>query len=218
MPEVSFCYNPHMGKDKIERLLGRRERKKQQTREALESTAWRLFQRKGYDATTIEDITDAVDVSTRTFFRYFDSKEAVLFGDWRSNLERITDLIAGRPSDEPPLQALYEAARQFVEIVKPNEPRLLMRNQLAKSSRKIGDYERNVINPEFERVVCEALARRLGVDPGSDPRPYMAAAVAVAAYNAARKKWMASGGELSMSELLSQAFEFIDYKSDVITA
>ncbi|MBN2025240.1 MAG: TetR family transcriptional regulator [Actinobacteria bacterium] len=207
-----------MGKDKIERLLGRRERKKQQTREALESTAWRLFQRKGYDATTIEDITDAVDVSTRTFFRYFDSKEAVLFGDWRSNLERITDLIAGRPSDEPPLQALYEAARQFVEIVKPNEPRLLMRNQLAKSSRKIGDYERNVINPEFERVVCEALARRLGVDPGSDPRPYMAAAVAVAAYNAARKKWMASGGELSMSELLSQAFEFIDYKSDVITA
>jgi len=203
-----------MGKDKIERLLGRRERKKKQTREALESTAWRLFQRKGYDATTIEDITDAVDVSTRTFFRYFDSKEAVLFGDWRSNLERISDLIAGRPPEEPPLQALYESARQFVEVLKPSEPRLLMRNQLANNSRKIGDYERNVINPEFERVVCEALARRLGVDPDSDPRPYMAAAVAVAAYNAARKKWVASGGELSMSQLLSQAFEFIDYRSE----
>jgi len=207
-----------MGKDKIERLLGRRERKKQQTREALESTAWRLFQRKGYDATTIEDITDAVDVSTRTFFRYFDSKEAVLFGDWRSNLERITDLITARPAEEPPLQALYEAARQLVEVLKPDEPRLLMRNQLANSSCKIGDYERNVINPEFERVVCAALARRLGVDPDSDPRPYMAAAVTVAAYNAARKRWVASGGELSMSELLSQAFEFIDYKSDIIAA
>jgi AcrR family transcriptional regulator len=207
-----------MGKDKIERLLGRRERKKQQTREALEATAWRLFQRKGYDATTIEDITDAVDVSTRTFFRYFDSKEAVLFGDWRSNVDRITDLIVSRPPEEPPLQALYESAKQFTELLKPNEPRLLMRNQLASSSRKIGDYERNVINPEFERVVCEALARRLGVDPDSDPRPYMAAAVSVAAYNAARKKWMASDGELSMSELLSQAFEFIDYKSDIITA
>ena len=201
-----------MGKDKIERLLGRRERKKQQTREALEATAWRLFQRKGYDETTIEDITDAVDVSTRTFFRYFDSKEAVLFGDWRSNLDRITGLIVSRPPEEPPLKALYESAQQFIEFIEPNEPRLLMRNELARNSRKIGDYERNVINPEFERVVAEALAQRLGVDAESDPRPSIIAAVAVAAYNAARKMWVASGGERSMAELLGQAFEFINYQ------
>jgi AcrR family transcriptional regulator len=199
-----------MGKDKIERLLGRRERKKQQTREALEATAWRLFQRKGFDDTTIEDITDAVDVSTRTFFRYFDSKEAVLFGDWRSNLESITRLIDSRPAEEPPIVALYESARQFTELMKPGEPRLLMRNQLARNSRKIGDYERNVINPEFERVVAEALARRMGVDAGSDPKPALIAAVAVAAYNAARKMWLASDGEDSMADLLGQAFEVID--------
>lgn len=206
-----------MGKDKIERLLGRRERKKQQTREALEATAWRLFQRKGYDETTIEDITDAVDVSTRTFFRYFDSKEAVLFGDWRLNLERISELILSRPPEEPPLQALFEAAKQFTELVKPNEPRLLMRNRLERNSRKIGDYERNVINPEFERVISEALAKKLDVDPESDPKPYMAAAVTVAAYNAARKMWVASDGKLSMTDLLSQAFEFIDYKEDKLS-
>jgi AcrR family transcriptional regulator len=205
-----------MGKDKIERLLGRRERKKQQTREALEATAWRLFQRKGYDETTIEDITDAVDVSTRTFFRYFDSKEAVLFGDWRSNLDRITGLIVSRPPEEPPLKALYESAQQFIEFIEPNEPRLLMRNELARNSRKIGDYERNVINPEFERVVAEALAQRLGVDAESDPRPSIIAAVAVAAYNAARKMWVASGGERSMAELLGQAFEFINYQADTV--
>jgi len=201
-----------MGKDKIERLLGRRERKKQQTREALEATAWRLFQRKGYDETTIEDITDAVDVSTRTFFRYFDSKEAVLFGDWRSNLDRITGLIVSRPPEEPPLKALYESAQQFIEFIEPNEPRLLMRNELARNSRKIGDYERNVINPEFERVVAEALAQRLGVDAESDPRSFIIAAVVVAAYNAARKMWVASDGERSMAELLGQAFEFINYQ------
>ncbi len=200
-----------MGKDKIERLLGRRERKKQQTREALEATAWRLFQRKGYDETTIEDITEAVDVSTRTFFRYFDSKEAVLFGDWRSNVDGITALIAARPPEEPPLKALYESALQFTELMKPDEPRLLMRNEIAKGSRKIGDYERNVIYPEFERVVAEALAQRLGVDAGSDPRPYLVSAVVVAAYNAARKMWVASGGERDMRELLGQAFEFVDY-------
>jgi AcrR family transcriptional regulator len=202
-----------MGKDKIERLLGRRERKKQQTREALEATAWRLFQRKGYDDTTIEDITDAVDVSTRTFFRYFDSKEAVLFGDWRSNLEIITDLIVSRPPEEPPIIALYESARQLIELMKPNEPRLLMRNELARNSRKIGEYERNVITPEFERVVTEALAHRMGLREGSDPRPALIAAIAVAAYNAARKMWLASDGEDSMSGLLGQAFEVIDNRA-----
>ncbi len=198
-----------MGKDKIERILGRRERKKQQTREALEATAWRLFQRKGYDQTTIEDITDAVDVSTRTFFRYFDSKEAVLFGDWRSDLERISELILARPADEPPLRALMQAALQLVELNRDKESRILLRNQLAKNSRRVGDYERNVINPEFERVIAQALARRMEVEPESDPRPELIAAIAVGAWNAARKLSLASDGKLSMADLLRQAFDFI---------
>lgn len=200
-----------MGKDKIEKLLGRRERKKRQTREALEATAWRLFQRKGYDETTIEDITDAVDVSTRTFFRYFDSKEAVLFGDWRSNVERVSGMILSRPPEEPLMAVLYNAAQLFVELVKAGEPRLLVRKELAESSKRIGDYERNVIYPEFERVITEALAQRLDVDPDSDPRPTLIAAMVVAAYVAARKMWMTSDGERSMIDLLNQAFEFINY-------
>lgn len=196
-----------MGKDKIEKFLGRRERKKQETRDALESTAWRLFQRKGYDETTVEDITEAVDVSTRTFFRYFDSKEAVLFGDWRSGLEQVSELISARPPEEPPLTVLFEVSQRLVQLGRPDEERLLMRKALTERSRKIGDYERNVIGPEMERVVTEALAVRLGVDRDSDPRPALYAAVAVAAWNAARKIWMSSDGRQSMSELLRQAFD-----------
>jgi AcrR family transcriptional regulator len=205
-----------MGKDKIEKLLGRRERKKRQTREALESTAWRLFQRKGYDETTIEDITDAVDVSTRTFFRYFDSKEAVLFGDWRSNVERVSEAILSRPPEEPLMTVLYNAAQRFVELVKDSEPRLLVRKELAENSKRIGDYERNVIYPEFERVIAQALAQRMDTDPDSDPRPSLIAAMVVAAYVTARKMWLASDGELSMIDLLNQAFEFIDYQPEKV--
>lgn len=196
-----------MGKDKIEKFLGRRERKKLETREALESTAWRLFQRKGYDETTVEDITEAVDVSTRTFFRYFDSKEAVLFGDWRVGLGQISELIGARPPDEAPLTVLFEVSQRLVELGRPDEKRLLMRKALAERSQKIGDYERNVISPEVERAVSVALANRLGVDPDTDPRPMLYAAVAVAAWNTARKIWMASDGRQSMSELLRQAFD-----------
>ena len=202
-------HNSRMGKETIEKILGRRERKKQQTRDALEATAWRLFQRKGYDETTVEDITDAVDVSPRTFFRYFDSKEAVLFGDWRSDVERVSDMILSRPADEPSLVALFNAAQELTDLNSANQAQMLLRKKLAQTSKKIGDYERNVIMPELEGSVARALAQRLDVDPETDLRPNLYAAVAVGALNAARKIWLATDGRTPMSELLRQAFDFV---------
>ncbi len=56
----------------------RRERKKQETRERLLEAAWQLFRARGYDNTTVEEITEAADVGKGTFFNYFESKEALL--------------------------------------------------------------------------------------------------------------------------------------------
>jgi AcrR family transcriptional regulator len=58
--------------------LTRRERKKRETRRRLMEAALRLFHHHGYDATTVEQITDAADVAKSTFFNYFETKEAIL--------------------------------------------------------------------------------------------------------------------------------------------
>src|SRR5438067_13433312 len=86
--------------------LGRREGKKLATRHALFRAALALFTERGVDAPTVEDIADAVDVSARTFHRYFSSKEEVLFFDWASRRERFAAALAERPVDEPLLDSL----------------------------------------------------------------------------------------------------------------
>jgi AcrR family transcriptional regulator len=70
------------------RTSSRRERKKQETRQRLLECAWHLFQERGYDDTTVEDITEAVDVAKGTFFNYFETKEALLdeLALWRIDL------------------------------------------------------------------------------------------------------------------------------------
>ncbi len=195
--------------ERPEEASGRRERKKRKTREALEKAALKLFREKGYDQTTIREITEEVDVSPRTFFRYFPTKEAVLFGDWAEGLDLIRDLILSRPPGEPPLATLYRAALELADMDRKNEPRLMLVRRLAERSRRIGDFERNVVYPGFEKAVAEALAERMGVCADTDPRPRMLAAVAVAAWTTARRMWMESGGKRSMSELLRQTFGFL---------
>lgn len=192
-----------------EETLSRRERKKKQTREALETTALKLFRKKGYDQTTIKEITETIDVSLRTFFRYFDSKEAVLFGNWRGELKAVHDLILSRPPDEPLLVTLYECARLLTELDRGSEQRLMLIRKLAKNSRRLGDYERNVIFPEFEGVVADAIGQRMHVDPASDPRPRIIAAVAVAAWTTARRIWMENDGKRPMSELIQEIISII---------
>jgi AcrR family transcriptional regulator len=86
-----------------------RERKRDRTRKALIDAAIELFEREGYDGTTVADIAEAADIGTRTFFSYFGSKEELLFPESDARVRAAVTAIANREPDDQPADVLLRA-------------------------------------------------------------------------------------------------------------
>src|SRR5438309_10676151 len=97
--------------------LGLRERKKQRTRETIASAARELFVERGYQTTTLPEIAAAADVSTRTIFAYFPSKEDILF----SELDEMKDALARAVAERSEGQDALEVVREFILSSQPAE-------------------------------------------------------------------------------------------------
>ncbi|RFU37127.1 TetR family transcriptional regulator [Actinomadura logoneensis] len=195
---------------------GRRERKKQATREALLDAAFRLFSEKGYEATTVEEIADAVDVSARTFFRYFASKEDVALTSQEAQFHAMLDAFASRPPEESVLTALREAGAlliQAMDAADATDERLtrfdcLMRLTEESPALRAGSMElTRRKNDEMTRVI----AARMGTDPETDLRPRMFAAMASTAFMVAADAYRTGlGGFTSFAEVVDAAFEVLE--------
>ncbi|QBS45058.1 TetR/AcrR family transcriptional regulator [Nocardia sp. CS682] len=94
--------------------VGRRERKKRLTRQALVDAAVRLFTDQGYDQTSVADIAEAADVSKRTFFLHFPTKEDVLLADGGTRIDLAVQTIEGRRPDAPMGEVLAEATKNMI--------------------------------------------------------------------------------------------------------
>src|ERR1041384_4302319 len=96
---------------------GLRERKKQRTRRTIASEALRLFAERGYEETTIADIAEAADVSPRTFFSYFPSKEDVVFAEIDERLAEVREGVARRPAGETPLESMRRIVFEMIDAI-----------------------------------------------------------------------------------------------------
>ena len=187
---------------------GLRERKKRRTKADLEAAALRLFAERGYDAVTVDDIAATADVSARTFFRHFGSKDDVLVSFHRERIARIKEELESRPTGENPLLAVRHAIVATAQDYETEKEDLFLRARvMAETPSLIGRALE--IHQQWELVIAEAVADRLGVSIEEDLRPGLVGACAVAALRVASNAWLASEGREHLPTLVDAALMLI---------
>ena len=187
--------------------VGLRERKKARTREALQDAAMERFSRQGFDGTTVEEIAEACEVSPRTFFRYFATKEDVLFADGEARRERLLAFIAERPVDEPAFGALRAAMRTLTTDYRDDRDALVTRFQIVAASPHLQAYKAEHQHG-WEADVADVLERRALAQraPVARDELQLVTAVATAALRVALDAWVADPSAPDLGVLLDAAF------------
>jgi AcrR family transcriptional regulator len=162
---------------------GRRERKKDEPRRALREAAHRLFAEKGFAQTTIDDITEAADVSRRTFFRYYDSKEDLLRTDVADLLPVMLAALRARPAEEPPLAAILAALRT---LIGPDGPPALAQSLASPVTGLRARISLIRVLADWEQGIADTLLARAGLDSPTDEDRLRAVVTACAATSALR--------------------------------
>jgi AcrR family transcriptional regulator len=157
--------------------LGLRKRKKRRTRRALADAALRLFGERGYEQTTVADIAGAAEVSPRTFFGYFRSKEDVLFADTDERLELMREALAGMAPGTPAREVVRQVTAHMltssaglfgperatrVELVL-SRPELRARGleRLLAAQRELGQWLVKAYPDRLDEVLAAALSGAL---------------------------------------------------------
>jgi AcrR family transcriptional regulator len=189
-----------------------RERKKLATRLLLRRTALDLVAEQGFANVTVEDIAEAADVSPRTFFNYFPSKEAALFGSSPARRVELRERIAHEAPGEPILDVLRaimiagaEAAVEDLRELGGDPVYRLRQMKTARNDPHLrAAYAAQMA--DLERSITEALAQRLGTDPDRDPYPGLLCAVATAVFRNSTAAWAGSGGSVPLEQLIDLSF------------
>lgn len=183
-----------------------RERTRDAVRAQIREQALALFVEKGFEETTIEDIAEAVGISTRSFFRYFPTKEDVVTGDPAEVGSIIRDALAMRPADEPPFRAMRAAMTPLTAMSDDDPVRGLraMRVTMSTASLRARSLEKHLT---WARMLIPVVERRLrGTKQSRSLRAQTIVHVSLACLDVALSEWTERDGRTPLSVLLDEAF------------
>jgi AcrR family transcriptional regulator len=185
-----------------------RDQRRARERLRIEKAAVKLLLERGFDAVTAEDIAEAAGISRRTFFRYFPSRDEVLCGVYIRALVHLFDLLRSRPTEEPLIEALVNAAR--LDLVPSTDPDEL---ELADLSRRLmathGEAWQRAVAQAQEPILAgytDVVAFRLRARGRNPAGAGIIAASMWAVSSHVFFEWLQSGYEGSLPDLLLGAF------------
>lgn len=194
-----------------------RTRKKLRTRIALATAALELFERHGFDATTADEIAAAADVSRRTFFRYFETKEDVFLVDPARKLQIIEDELSRRAAEETTLAAIRRVLRAIARDYADDERFVRLQARVGLREPKLVAHG-YVYQVRWEDALARAVATDLGVDERTDVRPRVTAHVTVGAARTAVASWLASDRGTDAVAVMDATFDLVEPALAVLLA
>ncbi|MGW5431406.1 TetR family transcriptional regulator [Streptomyces sp. NPDC004059] len=177
-------------------------------REALVAAAFQLFLERGYEQTTVDDIVALAGVGRRSFFRYFPSKEDVVFPDHERCLADMTAFLAASDEDDEPVRRVCDAARLVLGMYAENPAFSVQRYRLTKQVPGLRAYELSVVW-RYERALAEYLRGRFAGRPDGTLRADVVAAAVVAAHNNALRSWLRSDGRDDAGAAVDHALGYV---------
>ncbi|WP_438272662.1 TetR family transcriptional regulator [Streptomyces uncialis] len=204
-----------MGRGVTSPRPGLRERKKARTRDALLRAALELFTTQGFEETTVDEITEAVDVSQRTFFRYFRNKEEVVFAVQDMIESHFVAALRERPRTEGPLEALRNAVLQTwdtvddtIDTTVPMPLHMRTYQMIESTPSLLASHVRR--SSEVEEQMARLVAEREGLDVDEDPRPRVAVAVFTGVMRVTGRLWGA-GEDTSIESIRDLTARYLDH-------
>ncbi|MCV7288795.1 TetR family transcriptional regulator [Mycolicibacterium wolinskyi] len=169
------------------------------TRERLVAAAFDLFEERGYEAASVDEIAARAQVGRTTAFRQFGSKEALIFPDHEALLRRADERLSTVPADALPAEVIAVAASVFEHYLAEGE-RARTRYRLTRSVPALRDFETAVVS-RYARLFTKHLRSAKTEDWTADLRAELFANAVVAAHNHVLRRWLRGDATNPRSDL-----------------
>lgn len=193
-----------------------RARRRQRMADAIELAALRLFAEHGLDAVTVDDIAAAADISRRTFFRYFASKDDLLHGNPERQRDIVQEAAQSAPVGTAPQTLVHRILLALTTDFDDRREAMLLRKQIAAQAPNAMAQGQSRYGSLITTVIA-LLTERMGVDPDSDLRPYVFVHAGIGAMQAAMRTWLLGGNAASLRDLTAEALNLIGLNDEAST-